>query len=133
MWGLRISVLCALVALNSVPTQAPSSPPRSLDLSSWTSIVADGEIVGGTMTVTISNPSPRALSSVAFDLSSVPCSCAITSFTATAGFLDADVWTIARIAAGSTETLQVSYGHTEPASLRASIPRVSSPDRRRGI
>jgi len=116
-----IPLACVAMALASLPSIASASAPDTLQLSSWTSTIAEGQIVGGTMTVTITNPGPGPSGQVRFDLSAVPCVCSVASSSATAGFVGTHEWSVGRIAPGATETLRIVYGEQVPGALHSSV------------
>jgi len=105
--GILVGVAAVLVI--SVPAFAAVS---TMQLSSWTPEFSEEIMTGGTQTVTLTNVSGKTLSNVSFSLDPVPCDCAVESYSASRGSLDALEWAIDRLEPGTTESLTVHYRDT---------------------
>jgi len=99
----------AVSASASTTTATPQAAAQAMQLSSWQSEVLDGNIVGGTQSVTIVNPTTTSIKNVTFRLGTPPCECALTSASATGGTLEGSVWTIDELAPDTTVTLDLVY------------------------
>lgn len=108
-------VTCAAL-LSLVPAVAGATERSTLDLSSWTPVTKDSEIIGGTRTVTVMNYREETLDGVVFDLGISPCDCSIASLSATRGSMSGSDWSIGRLQPGETVTLTISYVQDERAS-----------------
>jgi len=105
--GILVGIVAVLVI--SVPAFASLT---TMQLSSWTPEFSEGIMTGGTQTVTLTNVSGETLSDVSFSLDPVPCDCAVESYSASLGSLDALDWTIDRLESGTTASLTVQYRDT---------------------
>jgi len=89
--------------------ETPQASAQTMQLSSWQSEILDGDIVGGTQSVTIVNPTTSSINGVTFRLGTPPCECTLTGASAVGGTLEDNVWTIDQLAPGATVTLDLVY------------------------
>ncbi len=107
-------------ALMVVTVGAASAAPPVISLSSWESTVVDGQIVGGTRTIVITNITDSAMDAYAMDLGEAPCECGIASVSS-GQHVSANTWSVPRLDVGETATVTLDYSSP---SLR--VPAVGS-------
>lgn len=94
-----------------------SAAPTVTSLSSWESVVVDGNIVGGSRTMVVTNTSGAELAEHAIDLGAAPCDCAIVEVS-DGQSVSGNTWAVPSLAVGETAVLTLRYASTP---LRAAV------------
>lgn len=99
----------------SDPTTAAAATPGMV--SSFSPVVSDGTIVGGTQAITVVNSSDGAVP-VVLPLEPAPCACALVSATASTGDVrfpgGSAEWSIDELAPGGSATIDITWTDDAP-------------------
>lgn len=106
----------AVLVLQVASAGAAAAAPPATAASSWQSVVENGEIVGGSRTVSITNWTDEVLSGQAIELATVPCDCVVIDEPAT-GEISGGHWIAPPIEPG--QTLEVTFAYAPTDSVQA--------------
>ena len=81
-----------------------------MTLSSFEPTVADGVVVGGVRTITVTNVLNEPLEAHSVDLGPAPCDCVVSGITAGTGEVTGGLWSVETLAPGETATVTFFYG-----------------------
>ncbi len=123
--SLACTVVAAFVVL-SAPAPARAEAPSTFELSSFVAEVSGSVIVGGTRTVTVTNPNDDAVeASVA--LGEAPCDCVEDRVTASAGIVAGGRWDVGSLAPGESATLTLTYAIGSETASAIVLPLHADP------
>jgi hypothetical protein len=123
--SLACTVVAAFVFL-SAPAPVRAEAPSTFELSSFVAEVSGSVIVGGTRTVTVTNPNDDAVeASVA--LGEAPCDCVEDRVTASAGIVAGGRWDVGSLAPGESATLILTYAIGSKTSSAMVLPLHAEP------
>ncbi len=110
---VRKTLLTGILAVAMVVVMAgtASAAPTVTTLSSWESIVVDGQIVGGHRTITVTNILDTPTSDQTIGLTEVPCECDVVG-TSIGATIENGSWLVPHLEPGETATLMLVYGET---------------------
>jgi hypothetical protein len=106
--------ITAMVLLVAGAGAAAAAPPTAA-ASSWQSTVVDGEIVGGTRTISVTNGTDEILSGQAIDLTTVPCDCVVVERPAI-GRISGNNWVAPPLDPG--QTVEITFTYAPRSSVR---------------
>ncbi|MGI9585909.1 MAG: hypothetical protein ACR2N7_10005 [Acidimicrobiia bacterium] len=114
-----ILVGLVVVGILVIPVAAQATAPETMQLSSWRPDTAEGVVIGGEQTVTVTNTSSVARSNIEFGLAGPPCDCSLSSSSSSHGDVEASTWHIGTLSPGETAYLDLTYAQSAVTPLSA--------------